>query len=887
MSAFAQETDQAKEAEESQEDEYGKRVLEEVIVTATKRETDLLKTPVSVSAFTEAELGRQGINNVRDIDNLVPNMDIAFDQDQSSPVIAMRGVRSTNTSELGDPAVGLHVDGVYSPRPQGAMALMFDVERVEALRGPQGTLYGRNSTVGSVNVVSKRPDFEEFGGQVEFDLGRWNHKMAKASLNIPVSDTFALRAAFVKEKRDSYLTGYWDPNQWDRRRLPEEALNAPLLAEGAPTTLIQRENWWDPVREIVRADPEGFYNNADQYAYRISGLWEPTDEISWLVTAEKFQDQSAGYINTIDCDKADLRLDENGEAGNLGCEYLYGPGADEYTVVVNTPGELDLSIESLRSHFRWDFSDSMSFLYNAGFASQSRTNRVDIDAGVTAWDMSLHFTDTQYDSQSHELQLQSTGDGPLQWIAGAFYFKEENDMSGYFIAHMNDSTFWRQPDRTLESKAYFAQGTYDFTDDLHLTLGYRWTKDTKEDVGGHNKSCVRTNWNNPDSIDGIASVGCFPAWVWTNDGMYDADNVFNSLPVDYFDNPDIYSDVTNNDTSGSWSASNFRVGLDYDLTDDVMLYAYVADGFKAGGIGDVVVEYVQNDDATYPVDEDGNRIIATVHDSNYDPEEVVTWEFGAKGKFLDDTLSMSGTFFYSDYRDMQLASPDTVYTFLTVNQDPTDEDYGAIEDQAFVVYRTKNVGEAEIMGFEMDFNWVPYENGHVNGYFAWLSTEITSDFYTRWNFANRELFDIPDYGAAHSNDNPALYRNLKGNELAASPEFSFTVSYDHTFNLESGASLVPFLSVHWEDESYLTYWNVDKHDFPTATPDAFNDTRDAFLTVDASLKYWSASGQWAIEAYGYNLTDESIPYWAAGGDGVVRGPRSRPRFYGVRFTANF
>ncbi|GAB3113600.1 TonB-dependent receptor [Aestuariicella hydrocarbonica] len=864
------------------------QILEEVLVTATKRETNLMDTPVAISAFTEADLIRQGINNVKDLGNLVPSLDIAYDQDQSSPVIAMRGVRSTNTSELGDPSVGLHMDGIYSPRPQGAMALMFDVERVEALRGPQGTLFGRNSTVGTINVISKRPVIDEFEANVGVEAGSWDQRLIKGMINIPVSETLALRASFMDQTRDSYLDGYYDANQWDRRRLPDDAKNAPLL-DGDAKTLIQERNWWSDKRELVEADEEDFYNNIDQYAFRISALWEPTDDLSWMMTYEKFQDKSAGNLNTIDCDKAAKRLTEDADgnmvAGQAGCDSVYGPGADEYTVVVNTPGKLDLSIDSVRSNFRWDFSDTMALVYNAGYASQKRSALMDIDAGVTDWDMELNFVDTQYQSQSHELQIQSTNSGPLQWIAGAFYFKEKNDMKGYFNAHMNDSTFWDQPNRTLESQAYFAQGTYQLTDRLNLTLGYRWTEDTKQDKGGHNKSCVR-DWALTPSDAGFP--GCYPAWVFDAPGYEgDPSGFFNSYSPDHFDNPAIYSDTTNNDTKGSWSASTYRIGLDYDLTEDIMLYGYVANGFKSGGIGDVVVQYEQDPlTAEYPLDADGNRIVKTRHDSNYDPEEVTTFELGAKASLLDGRLNLSGTFFYSDYQDMQLASPESVFNVYSVQQDPTSDNYGEVETNGFVVYRTKNAAESEIKGFEFEFDWMPYPNGRVSGFATWLKTEITSDFVTRFDYGATDLFQM-EYGPAHDNDNMDLYRNLKGNELAASPEYSVTINYDHTFHLDSGARVIPFVGLHWEDESYLTYWNVDKHDFPNANTEAHDDTREAFYTVNMSIKYISANEQWDVEAFGYNVTDESIPYWAGAGDGVVRGSRSVPANYGVRLNYSF
>ena len=131
-----------------------------------------METPVAITALTEAELKKM-VNNIKDIANLVPSLDISTATDQSAPVISMRGVRSTNLTELGDPAVGVHLDGIYSPRMQGALALMYDIDRVEALRGPQGTLFGRNSTVGSINVISAKPEFENQYGQLNIEAGKF------------------------------------------------------------------------------------------------------------------------------------------------------------------------------------------------------------------------------------------------------------------------------------------------------------------------------------------------------------------------------------------------------------------------------------------------------------------------------------------------------------------------------------------------------------------------------------------------------------------------------------------------------------------------------------------------------------------------------------------
>jgi iron complex outermembrane receptor protein len=182
-------------AQDADTDGEGNLMLEEVIVTATRVETTLMKTPVAVSAFDQDALTRSGVNNVKDLANLVPNMDISTINGQSTPIVSMRGVRSTNETELGDPAVGIHLDGVYSPRMQGILALMFDNERVEVLRGPQGTLFGRNSTVGTVNIITAKPDTESFYGSTNVAIGNYNAREITGVLNIPISDTFAISSS--------------------------------------------------------------------------------------------------------------------------------------------------------------------------------------------------------------------------------------------------------------------------------------------------------------------------------------------------------------------------------------------------------------------------------------------------------------------------------------------------------------------------------------------------------------------------------------------------------------------------------------------------------------------------------------------------------------------
>ena len=180
------------------------RAIEEVVVTATKRETSLMETAVAVSAFGQESLDNQGVKNLLDLDDMVPNLQIGLSPTDSGVQVVVRGLTSNNFTEIGDPTVAMHFDGLYSPRPQAGMALMYDVERVEISRGPQGTLFGRNSTAGSVNVISGRPNFDTAEGKIEVELGKYSQRAVKGWYNMPVNDELALRASFLVDRADTW-----------------------------------------------------------------------------------------------------------------------------------------------------------------------------------------------------------------------------------------------------------------------------------------------------------------------------------------------------------------------------------------------------------------------------------------------------------------------------------------------------------------------------------------------------------------------------------------------------------------------------------------------------------------------------------------------------------
>lgn len=865
-------------------------LLEEVIVTATRVESNLMKTPIAVSAFTQDSLERNGVNNVADLANLVPNMDISTINGQSTPVISMRGVRSTNETELGDPAVGIHLDGVYSPRMQGILALMFDNERVEVLRGPQGTLFGRNSTVGTVNIITAKPDTNAFYARANAAVGNYNATEVTGVINIPVSDTFAIRASGRWNVRDSYLDGYWDPNQYDQRMILDKVADAAVIAPGSYDACAdercyartQHNNWWIDwvvnesgewagydIKELVRAKKSNFYHNIDEWGYRLSAQWDPSDDVSVFMSYQQYRNDSAGGIDLVNCEKLRGRptYDADGNVNGVDdCGNGLFPKDDTYQAVVNVPGKLFLDIKYLRGIVDWTINDNLTFKYLGGYETQDRESAQDMEGSLNAWDGSMYFLHgTGSTSYMHEIQLQSYGNDRLNWIVGGNYFHEKTSTLGYYDNTMAEKSMWDQPDRSTDAWAVFAQATYSLTDQWHLTLGWRHSDETKEDVNGKTWTCA------PDV--------CAPGWAQRA--------TLNSLPADMWFDKSIYPTYSANDNKGSWDHDDWRVGLDWDVTSNTLIYTYLATGFKSGGIGDVFHEV-----DPYTGEEINVR-------TSFGPEEVMTWEIGAKTMLLDGSLKLQATYFYSDYDDMQYASVGGIaethrwQAQLDENDQPIyDEDGNPVFDWdrvPIVAYYTQNVPGAEIQGIEVEFDWIPYPNGHISGYVSWLDTKIDKDWNTKWNYDPVSYFGI-EYEDSIDPENELLQVNLKGNELAVSPNYKFNLNYDHTFEFDSG-SLVPWVNIHWEDDSYLTIWNVDQHtddmDFAIRDEDIkyTDDKRDSFYTVNATLRYYR--NDWFLELYGYNLTDEIIQYWGGAAEGVAKGSFSTPRTYGIRFNYEF
>ena len=418
--------------------------IAEVFVTAQRSPELADHIPVALSVVSGDTLTEDGIDRPSDLARRLPN--VSLDGAADGLKITMRGVTSSDTTEKGDPSAAFMLDGIYIARPQSQDVDLLDVDRVEVLRGPQGTLYGRNATAGVVNVISRQPT-QAFEGTAGFEFGNFNLRREDAMLNVPVNDSLALRAALARTTHDSYLengqgTGHTLGLDLDNRaarlsakwRINRDAslvLRYDLnIDHGNPDNTVQDGNFYSGV-----AAGQPVATSASTSA-RLTNSFVPVNAIP----AQGFRERRTSGL------QADL-------AWNLGPATLYYLGS--------------------RRHFDDDFLTNYYYRVAPTLALGVREN----------------FTGA-YTQDSHELRLGTDASAMLSGQAGLYYFREKSDVLYGFrdLEPLGLPPYYVFPHgpNIARSRAVFGQGTWRVNDALRLTLGARATSDFKSRVGSTN-----------------------------------------------------------------------------------------------------------------------------------------------------------------------------------------------------------------------------------------------------------------------------------------------------------------------------------------------------------------------------------------------------------------
>jgi len=492
----------------------------EIVVTAQRTEQRLQDVPISISAFSAEDLKRTGTEDITRLNQTTPGFSFGRSGLEARP--AIRGVRTENVAGNGDPTIGFYVDDVYQSRAAQAGQPFVDVARVEVLRGPQGTLFGRNVFGGAVSVVSALPSKEfDFGGDVT--VGNYGRVGVTGFVSIPLSDTFGIRVAGVRETRDGYVRNIVVPGNDLYSRDTKFVRGTALWTPTDGLEVIVRGSYWEEGGTGGQAfgyKPQGgFVNPNDTQAnYDARG---GRDLTGILVPNLNFFSLASGQRDGIaDFQGRDLGVTVNPDP------YVWQGQLRSFAKLEQTAisAQIKYSTDAIFVRSITSFQD-FSYVANSGEV-----------AGPTAAE-SRQIRGSKATSQ--ELQVGGVDTKPFQWIVGLYYLNDEVfDEFGSFRTNINDGIAGSRGPFTAKviSKAAYAQASYYVLPQLRLTGGIRYTEDKKTfDV---------TNYRIVAGVDVV-------------------NNTFK--------------------LAGTFKKTTWRAGVDFFATDDNLIYANVSTGFRSGG----------------------------------------------------------------------------------------------------------------------------------------------------------------------------------------------------------------------------------------------------------------------------------------------------------------
>lgn len=647
-------------AQEASEDD--ETVLEEITVTARKRQVDIQKAPVAVSSVDGDDLEHAGVAKLDDFNGYVPNLVIAKN-DGAGRVVSIRGVGWETAQNLSSqPSVLVYLDGVYLANPL-AMGLEFgEIERIEVLRGPQGTEFGQGTTGGAINIITKKGKVGETSGHVDVRGGSYDQFLGRASVNLSTSERFALHASVQNSSHDGFS------------EIRGGALDGYELDDLDATTGHLSLNW----------APN------DAVSVRIAGFWQDSDQ------------------------------------GGAAQRHINDPSLDVRELTQDYPSTFALYNQSLSATIDWQTPWGFDVKWLSGYQKLEKEQTMDGDrltSALTAVNLTgfydsnfdiLPFWDNNSNAVSHELNFQKSTD-KLDWVVGAYYLDHENDT--YFLEAIapGEPEFYPQldnpspetlppftlplefvEDRTLTRKdsAIYAQFTYRTNEKMALTMGARYQEDESKDIATQ---------------------------FWF-----------------------VNSEQVTKDDATTW-----KLGLDYNLSDDHLIYALVSTGWKNGGNNPGALN---NNALDVP--------------PNFAPEEVTAFEVGFKNLFFDNHLRFNSTFFYYDYENYQF-----------IQEDPIPFAGG-----------TGNIPDIKIMGWENEFSWRVNDGWRIDGHWNFNDGEIQSDIWALdpIDFRNSGVGRfLPDSVQGRAD----LRENLNGNTPPKLIESSGRLMFTYNHILDSGTLL--------------------------------------------------------------------------------------------------
>ncbi len=681
---------------------HGETTLGEVIVTATKRAESLQDVPVSITAVSGEMLEVKGITDILSLDKTVPGLIMQNSGNDPRPII--RGAGTAGTTDV---AVPFYIDGVYQPNSGQGLVSFLDLDRVEVLKGPQGTLFGRNTLGGLINIVSRKPVLRDldYGGAVTG--GAYSERKIEGFANVPLGENFALRVTAATEKRDPFVKNV--------------------------------------------ANPKGGLKDADYTYGRAQLLWKATDDLSFNLTGTYWHDTSNGNndyaykVLGIPVNATQAGHPVDGVTGFLdfrqGLRTGWGGGksatgnisngdtsaailADPWAVAWDYTPHRDIKETSASLNITWNLPGHQ-LVVNASQFDYSELRLTDGDLSTKQSYVAGQLTKTK--AHQVDINLNSTGSGPLRYTIGAYLFDDSSvgsNSSAFLFGYTYTSpqrpswAYWMYQDNGgTKSKALYGQADYSLTDKLKVTGGLRYTKDDR-------------------------------SFHYLNVDQNSLDNTFPS-----------YGGSPQNISNGSADHNDWRFGLEYKPAKDLMLYAYEATGYIAGGTQALT-----------------NKLL--------DPQTVRTIEVGAKTTALEGRLRFNLAAYAAAYSGL------TTTIFVPVGNTILSQQIPG--------------GSIRSRGVEMDAAFLPMRGLEIT-----LALAADRSTFDKFNAADR----LGTNGATYVDSHGKGWFILDGQPTAFSPDLTANlgVSYDISLGAAAG-TLTPSIFLKYSDQYKTTsepyFWSV-------------------------------------------------------------------------------
>lgn len=805
--------------------------IAEIVVTAQKRAENVQDVPIAISAFTSGALQERAVTSVAALSNLAPNvtLDAGTPFSGSTAVLSayIRGIGANDFAFNIDPGVGIYLDGVYLARSVGANQDLPDVERIEVLKGPQGTLFGRNTIGGAISIVTHDPG-KEFRFVGDVTVGRFSLVQTRGTVDLPITDGLGASVSFSTKNRNGYLkripfpgatnfastsinnykaagynnAGYGTEggdNNWNLRgklKFDRGPFTATLSADYTNVDQSQIANTLIKTTPAVFA---GTYNCAIIASSTDCGGGPPAFAyIGGIGGLNSIFDNPTVYGVNVDADPRNNRLpyDDRFLTGDIDKSYANG---NNYSKLKSYGGSLTL---------QYDLSDNIALKSITGYRELHWNVGTDLDGSPLNF-LHTSFTTDQWQF-SQELQLLGNAlDKKLNYVLGAYYFKEAGNLHDYVTFAEGLLQVDGPNDLATKNYAFFGQIDYKFNDMFGITVGGRYTHEDKEFEGFQSDA----NGLTYKILNFLAGINAGPPACANINPISDDCRIAAGFPnagqpLRYY-------------VAGVQKKkfNNFapKVGVQFHPNDDTMVYFSWSKGYKTGGW----TTRLSNPLPTAP---------------GFGEEKATTYELGVKSTLLDRRLQINAAIFQTDYKGIQLNFQQGV--------SPT----------------IQNAGDAKIKGFEVEMTAAPVDGFTITGSLGYLDAKYTSVL-----------------GPAQVAPNPFQAGVFPGGELPKTPKWKFNISPRYEAKFANGGKLI-FLADFTHSTSL---WND--------TERAYLLQRAATDILNGSITYKEPGEHWDITVGGTNLTDTRylVTGQAQIAGGQFYGTYSRPREWYARLGVKF